>query len=160
LSGNNYTFYLKCIVVIVIIIIIFISGAFIYENFSNIFGFLGLTSLSDKADRIRELDSELKRNKEQSAIIIGYLKRGNDALRIELSGTLEREREAAESLGRETEIHREMVGSIRTARDAIGAIREEAERVGRTAEELEEGIRILRQTSDKPDSLMEDNRHR
>jgi len=160
LSGSNYTFYLKCIIAIVIIIIIFISGAFIYENFPHVFGFLGLTSLSDKADRIRELDSELKRNKEQSAIIIGYLRSGNDALRIELGGALERERETAESLGREAEIHREMVGSIRTAKDAIRAIREEAERVGWVAGELEEGIRNLRQTSDKPDPLMEDNSDR
>ena len=150
----------KCIIVVTIIILCVIIGAILYENFSNIFGFLGLTSLSDKADRIRELDSELKRNKEQSAIIIGYLRSGNDALRIELSGALEREREAAESLGREAEIHREMVGSIRTAKDAIGAIRDEAERVGCIAGELEEGIRNLRQTCDKPDPLMEGNSDR
>jgi len=144
----------------ILVIFVFLGAIFIYENFSNIFGFLGLTSLSDKADRIRQLDSELKRNQEQSAIIIGYLRSGNDALRAELSGALEREREAAESLGKEAEIHREMVGSIRTARDAIRAVRDEAERVGCIAGELEEGIRNLRQTSDKPDPLMEDNSHR
>jgi len=144
----------------ILVIFVFLGAIFIYENFSNIFGFLGLTSLSDKADRIRQLDSELKRNQEQSAIIIGYLRSGNDALRAELSGALEREREAAESLGKEAEIHREMVGSIRTARDAIRAVRDEAERVGCIAGELEEGIRNLRQTSDKPDPLMEDNSDR
>ena len=144
----------------ILVIFVFLGAIFIYENFSNIFGFLGLTSLSDKADRIRQLDSELKRNQEQSAIIIGYLRSGNDALRAELSGALEREREAAESLGKEAEIHREMVGSIRTARDAIRAVRDEAERVGCIAGELEEGIRNLRQTCDKPDPLMEDNSDR
>ena len=144
----------------ILVIFVFLGAIFIYENFSNIFGFLGLTSLSDKADRIRQLDSELKRNQEQSAIIIGYLRSGNDALRAELSGALERERETAESLGRETEIHQQMAQSIKTAKDAIGAIRVEAERVGRTAEELEDRIRQLREASRGATPAMEDNSDR
>ena len=151
---------LKCAGVVIIIIFCLIAGAFLYEKIPGVFSFLGLTSLNDKADRIRELDSELKRNKEQSAIIIGYLRSGNESLRIELSGALERERETAESLGRETEIHQQMAQSIKTAKDAIGAIRVEAERVGRTAEELEDRIRQLREASRGATPAMEDNSDR
>jgi len=148
--------YLKYIIGVVIIIIIgVIIGAILYENFSNIFGFLGLTSLNDKADRIRQLNSDLEKLGSDHLAEVRDLRIGKESLIRELEESRGREREAAESLDRERKIHREMFESIERGSGAIEAIRTEAKRILREAEVIDARIRILRQTSDKPDPLVE-----
>jgi len=148
--------YLKYIIGVVIIIIIgVIIGAILYENFSNIFGFLGLTSLNDKADRIRQLNSDLEKLGSDHLAEVRDLRIGKESLIRELEESRGREREAAESLDRERKIHREMFESIERGSGAIEAIRTEAKRILREAEVIDARIRILRQTSDKPDSALE-----
>ena len=153
--------YLKYIIGVVIIIIIgVIIGAILYENFSNIFGFLGLTSLNDKADRIRQLNSDLEKLGSDHLAEVRDLRIGKESLIRELEESRGREREAAESLDRERKIHREMFESIERGSGAIEAIRTEAKRILREAEVIDARIRILRQTSDKPDPLVENRSDR
>ena len=156
----NYKIYLKCIVAIVIIIIIFLSGAFIYENFSNIFGSLGLTSLSDKGRRVDELIGQIA---DRDRLLVDAAKQYQQSLErneAESKQRLADERARADSLAEENRILRSGLQSNETGEVAVREAIASAQRIRGYAGAIADGIRILRQTSDKPDPLMEDNSDR
>lgn len=151
---------IKILIAIMIVMVACIAGAFIYEKIPHIFSILGLTSLRDKGDRIIELTGELKRVKDEAAVLVGDLRSGNESLREELGKALDGERTAEESLGRETEIHQQMARSIKTAEGAIAAIRAEALRIGETADAIESEIRRIQTSGGEPGPGMEDHSDR